>query len=155
MKESLKQLKLLHGALFVGILLLVGVGFILHNVLDIGAAISVLPEQALYLIIVIAGGSLYASDFVFRKQLATIDSETSLENRLDSYRQAGIIRAALIESAALCTGMGYILTGAHIYLLLCMAPIALFIYTFPKYENMVDDLNLSYAEQNRLSISPH
>ena len=150
LKESFFQIKLLHGALFAGVLLFAGVCIVIHNVMDIGSELNVLPEQAIYLILLLAAGMLYLSSFFYKKRTAVITQNLVLKEKLLQYRSAAILRAALIETAALSVGVGYLLSGELIYLGAMVIPLAYFIYTFPKDDVMIRTLDLTYTEQQKL-----
>lgn len=151
LKESFFQIKILYSALIVGVLLFAGICLVIHNVFDIGNELHVLPEQAIYLIFLIAVTMLYLSSFLYKKRTALITQSFTLDDKLQYYRNAVILRAALIEIAALSVGIGYLLSGELLYLGAMIIPLAYFLQTFPKDEAMISTMDLTYAEQQELT----
>ena len=151
-KRALKEMKILHGALFVGVILFAGVSIVIHLELELGAELVILPEQSLYIIILVVAAAIYMGHFLFTKNIALIEGDLSLEEKVNRYRSASILRAALIETAALSTIIGYILSGDLLYLILLAVPLMYFVYTFPKENAVVHNLQLTYAEQQKLGL---
>lgn len=151
LKQSLLQVKILHGALFAGIVLFVGVCIAVQEFINMSDQLAVLPEQSVFLILLIAAALLFLSNFFYKKRTAVIEKSLSLEERLHHYRTAALLRVALIETAALSVGIGYLLSGDMIYLLIMAIPLVYFVYTFPKDEVMIQVLELSYMEQQQLA----
>lgn len=151
LKESLFQIKILHGALFAGVLLFAGICIVIHYVLDIGNELYVLSGQAMVPLLLMAAGMLYLSSFLYKKRTALITQSFTLEDKLQYYRSAVILRAVLIEFAALSVGIGYLLSGELLYLGAMIIPLAYFLQTFPKDEAMISTMDLTYAEQQELT----
>lgn len=152
LKESFFQIKILHGALFVGILLFAGVCIVIHFALEIGTELSILPGEAMYLILLVASAMLYLSSYLYKKRTAVITQNVTLEEKINQYRAAAILRAALIETAALSLGIGYLLSGELIYLGALIIPLVYFAYTFPKEDVMIHAMDLTYTEQQKLNL---
>lgn len=152
LKESLNQLKILHGSLLAGILIFTALCIMIHYfAFESNPFEGVLPGEALYLIVLVAAASLYGSGMLYKRNLSAV-SQLSLKDKLSRYRSAVLLRAALIDVAAMVICTGYLLTGSIIYLMILIVPVAWFAGTFPKDETMAEELNLSYSEQQQLGM---
>ncbi len=152
LKESLNQTKILHGTLLAGILIFTALCIMIHYFVSEGNPFEgVLPGEALYLIVLVAVASLYGSGILYRRNLSAV-SQLSLKDKLSRYRSAALLRASLIDVAAMVVCVGYLLTGSVIYLMILVVPVAWFVGTFPKDEKMIEVLDLSYSEQQQLGM---
>ncbi len=103
-----------------------------------------LPATAL-LFAVPLGNTLY------KKMLAGVHPEMSLKNKLARYQIAIILRAALIELAALLAVVVCFLTGNILLLLIVPISWILFFFVRPTISGMENDMLLSRDEVNELS----
>lgn len=97
MKEKIKTLKFIHLALCLGVI------FTYVFVNDIDSFSQVLnptldSDSAVYIVIPIL--AVLIGNFLFKKQLAAIDSKLSMEEKLPLYQSASMVRWALLEGAA-------------------------------------------------------
>ena len=151
-EQSIKEMKILHGALFAGVLLFAGVSIVIHLVLELGAELAILPKQALYLVFLIVAATMYLGNSLFAKNVALIEENLSLDEKINRYRSASILRVALIETAALSTIIGYMLSGNLLYMILLAVPLIYFVYTFPHENTVIESLQLTYSEQQQLGL---
>lgn len=151
LKQSFFQIKILHAAMFVGVILFAGLSFVFHNFLNVGASLIMLPESALYLIALLAGFLLRLSSVIYKRRISEIDIDLPLEERVGIFRSAAILRIAIIEGASLVLIMGYLLSGHIMYLLIAFLPLYFFIATFPKDEMLIETMELTYSEVQQLS----
>lgn len=136
--------------MFVGVLLFAGVSFVMNQMINPGAALVALPSNVLYLIVIAATILLWLSGVIFNSRISAIEQGLPLQERIGTYRSAAILRVALIETASLIVITGYLLSGTIYYLLLAFIPLYFFVKTFPKDEAIVEALELSYSEKQKL-----
>lgn len=148
--HPVNQMRILHGALLIGVLVFIAICIYIHEGLGIGDSLAMLPEQAFYLVILIAGSILLGGNFIFRKMTSDIGNELTLQEKITKYRGASILRAAMIESAALVIVIGYMLSGNTWYLIVEVVPLFYFWNTFPNEDKMYNELDLTYREQHQL-----
>lgn len=55
LKQAFFQVKILHAALFGGVLLFGGISFVFHNQMNIGDSLVMLPDNAFYPVVLLAG----------------------------------------------------------------------------------------------------
>ncbi|NGP76926.1 hypothetical protein G3570_09800 [Balneolaceae bacterium YR4-1] len=150
-KQAFFQIRILHAALFVGVILFAGISFAFHNFMSIGDSLVTLPDNAFYLVLLLAGLLLWLSYFTYRNRISKIVKGSSLKERIDAFRSAAILRVALVEAASLVVIMAYLLSGDRMYLIVAIAPLFFFISTFPKEDKMIETLELSYSEVQQLN----
>ena len=136
--------------MFVGVLLFAGVSYVMHNVVNAGEGLVVLPSNALYMVVISAMILLWLSGVLFNSRISAIEQGSPLQERMVTYRSAAILRVALVEAAALIVITGYLLSGTVYYLLLAFVPLYFFVITFPKEEAIVEALELSYSEKQKM-----
>jgi len=150
LKQTFLQAKILHGAMFFGVLLFAGLSFVLNNFVNAGIGLVVLPSNALYLIVLAAVAMLWLSGFIYKKRISVIEGNLPLQERVANFRSASILRVALIEAASLTLITGYLLSGNIYYLLVAFMPLYFFMKTFPRDEEISETLELSYSEMRQL-----
>lgn len=151
-RQSLNQIKILHGALFIGIVLFGGVSVAFHTVMNLGTQLDILPPDMIYLFLAGAAILLLFSDYIYRKKTGSIERNMELRHKITTYRIAALLRVFLIETAGMAVGIGYLLSGNWLYLIIFAVPLLYFIYTFPKDEHMQQVLDLTYTEQQQLGF---
>lgn len=149
--DPVSQMKIIHGALFLGVVLFVGICIYIHIGMGLSESFAILPPEALYLVILIGGTMIFGGAVIYKKLVGGIGNELSLEDKITKYRGAAILRVAFIESAALLIGIGYMLSGDFWYLALMIVPLFYFWRTSPSLEKLDKELRLTYTEQQKLS----
>lgn len=150
LKQIFLQVKILHAAMFIGIVIFAVVSYVLHNVMEIGESLTVLPSNTIYLIILLATALLWIASIMYKNRASRIEGDLLLTERITRYRIAAILRVALTEAASFTVIIGYLLSGNLTYLLIAIIPLLYFAYTFPRDKEIIQALNLSYSEQQQL-----
>jgi hypothetical protein len=148
-KQYFSILRLLHLAMTAAVVVF---GFVAHFVLipvqDLKpndyAALFV-NIAAVYLAIAVA-----LSYWLFGVRLNVAKQQTSLSDKLNTYRAATILRFALIEGAALLTVVFYLLTGNLVLLGIAGIGLVVLLLHHPNLVKLKMDLDLSPADLARL-----
>ena len=151
LKESFSQQKILFYAMVAGVIMIGVLAFAMNTILELDFNVS-LPAELIYVGAGVVFLTFFASDAVFKKMLSQVDSTMDLEGKVAKYRSASIVKYALIEGAALLLAVAYMLTGSYEYFMLLGVTIGYFIYVRPTEEKLIDSLNLSYADQQKMGI---
>ena len=140
----IKTLSTLHYALFGGQVLMAGVMFFLK-----GSTVFHLSNSDgvfLYLVPILSVLGLFFGQKLYDSRIQQLKDETDLDEKLDKYRGAIIIRLTLIEGPALLGIMAYYITGNLLYLVIAAFLILYFFYLKPSMENIKSDLVLTKNE---------
>lgn len=116
-KEYFRANTLLHGALLVGPMLFAFVATYLVANGGFGEGDSSLAEVFKYLVPVYGLITIWVSDFLFRMRIKSIQKLSRLNDKLVSYRQAIIVRYALLESGCLLSIIALMLTNNFTFLI--------------------------------------
>lgn len=88
--------------------------------------------------------------FMFKSQLDKLHEEADVEAKITGYQTAFIIRCAFLEGAALMNIVGFMLSANAIFLALPAIAVAIMILTRPTKQSVIDALNLSYPDTEKL-----
>lgn len=152
--EAMKQMNILYLAMLVGqVMIFVTLYFINQNEektfnLDMNA----IKDPIFLIALVIAGGAAMASIFIYtkRKEQGAKLSGTLME-KLGHYRQSLITRIALLEGSNLGMILFYFFIKTNvIFLFFFVLGLLLFLQARPTVDRIVQDYQLSDAEQNQL-----
>lgn len=150
LKQTILQAKILHAAMFIGVILFAMISYAIHNFMDAGGSLAILPANAIYPVILLAAAMLWVGSLIYKKGVSGIDKNLSLEERVTYFRKAALLRVALIEAASLTVITGYLLSGDLYYLALALIPLLFFANTFPRDDEIIEAINLSYSERQQL-----
>lgn len=151
LKESISQQKILYYALVGGVVLLGLLALVINTVVGIDFKID-LPSELQYLAIAYIVFTFFISGYVFKQRLSKVDAAMSLVEKVGEYRSAAIIKYAIVEGASLLLATAYLVTGSYVYFILFGVTVGYFLYVRPTKEEMIDELNLSYADQQKLGF---
>jgi hypothetical protein len=96
------------------------------------------------------GLGLFMSSLLFKQMLAKIKKDDSIEQKLEAYRSALIIRYALLEGPSIFSTVVYLLSGNIIFLAFSGVMILAFLINMPSRDKATQDLNLSSIEADKL-----
>lgn len=151
---EIKALHILHKALFAGqVLFLLIASFITYGgKVQSASSLSLYPNQILLLCIGIGIAGYLAGNFLFRKKLAQINSDSkSLTEKLNDYRSASITRWAMMEFATLFCIILFLVAKINMLLIVAVALILLFLATSPSLRKTASDLNVSETEIEQIN----
>ena len=152
-QQNFKQyffiLRLLHLAMTAAVVIL---GFIVHFVLIPVSDFTPNENTALFINIAAAylAIAVALSYWLFGVRLNVAKQQSSLSDKLNSYRAATILRFALIEGAALLTVVFYLLTGNLVLLGIAGIGLVVLLLHHPNLVKLKMDLDLSPADLARL-----
>jgi hypothetical protein len=102
-------------------------------------------------LIVFIGSCLFASNFVFKNKLKSIDAMAPLSNKMAEYRSASIIKWALLEGPSFLAIIFTFLTGNLIFLGFSGLVMIYFFTMKPGAEKAANEMGLDYEEKQRLT----
>jgi membrane protein insertase Oxa1/YidC/SpoIIIJ len=141
-KSYLKLNAILHLALMAGQVLLAAVFIALTGKTEI----ILNPDGDIFFILVpaVALIGIFASGFMFKKFLEQANAKATLQEKLNTYRPALIVRFALLEGPSLFGLVAYFLTGNLFYVFVSAFIIIYFFTLRPTKEKLENDLQLDY-----------
>lgn len=92
-----------------------------------------------------------ASQMLYNAKLFTINKEMELIKKTDIYRQAFVVKCALLELPAILSLVALVLTGDHLFSLLAAGMIAYLIVQYPNKQKIIDALPLNKSEIEQLT----
>ncbi len=72
--------------------------------------------------------------------------DSTINDKINLYRQGLIIKLALVEAPTIFSIVGYLLTGSVIFLLIASAVLILFFFHKPSVEKFADEFRISISE---------
>lgn len=93
--------------------------------------------------------SLIAGQFLYKRQISNLQ-ELSAEHKINKYQVAFIMRTALFEMPSLLNIVGFLVTGNLIFLIVALIFFVFLLTTRPKKQTIIDELNLSYPDTEKL-----
>lgn len=151
--DKLKQIKIIFFGLALGQLVTGGaIAFAIYNGAfgepDYSQAL-VLQQVAMFLV----PGGMAAGYFIFKIQLKAIAKDLPLDQKLNRYLAAVVIRGALFELPFLFCCVAALITAELLFLYI--APVIFFVFLLlrPTVEGITADLDLTHAERSKLPVS--
>ncbi len=149
-KQFLKTIKIIHSALVLGIMLFVSAILFI----TISWELKWDTEDLLFFIVpVFAFLGIFAGTRIYKSQLKTLKSKSSLREKLLGFQTASIIQYALLEAPILLAIMVSFLTGNFYYLLIAGVLIIYFISLRPTKKKIENDLEFNYDYKHQYSKS--
>jgi hypothetical protein len=107
------------------------------------------PQGDVFFIIVPAFAvfGLFASSMIFKKFVESAATKPTLNEKLNNYRIACILRYALLEAPSLLGIVAYFLTGNLFYIFISGFIILFFFTVRPTNEKTIADLKLDYKQK--------
>lgn len=150
--NAFSAFKIVHLALLIGQLLFMGAMFyLLYNKIIIPPFAG--KDRMLQLAAVgVAAIAFFAGNNIFKKRLATLKDAASLtaKERFEKYRAACIILWAMLETAALLSGICFFLSGNYAFLILGSLQILFFTAMRPDKNKAAVQAGLSAEEVDSL-----
>ncbi len=129
-----------------------GIAFAIYNGMfgepDYSQAIA-LQQVAMLLV----PGGMAAGYFIFKVQVKSIAKNLPLDQKLNRYLAAMVVRGALFELPFLFCCVAALITAELLFLYI--APVIFFVFLLlrPTVEGITTDLDLSHAERSKLPLS--
>jgi membrane protein implicated in regulation of membrane protease activity len=93
----------------------------------------------------------FVGNMVFKSKTTSVENDSNFSKKLSVYREAKLIQAVTLEGSALLS-MVFLMINTHvIFLVVSLLSLIQMIRVFPKKQEMIEVLKLSYAEQQLLN----
>ncbi len=143
-----RTLSIIHSSLLLGLVIFAGFVF-WHNP-------NFTPDMNsndifIYLVPLTAVAGYFGSNYVFQNSIQTIDGKDGLQDKLNGYQVASILKYMLIEGPAILALFAYYLNSNALHLVVACC---LIIYLFslrPTKKKIIDDLKLSVKQQDQFN----
>lgn len=143
----LRSLQMVHFALGIGMISFLVVCFVLHGSEDWESIPELSNIFTMVVPIVLLGGIVVGSWF-YNKRIEGINQTATVQQKLETYRTAFVIRLALHEGPTLFAIVAYLLTVNQWFLYMVLISIAGFVLLRPTADKIATTLSLSDKEVN-------
>lgn len=147
-----KASKILFGAFILGVINF-GIVITVLFFMEVLPLVEFEPEIMIYFI---AGSILfsfimfYLGSFIFTKKINKAKNSQNFTLKLSAYREGKLIQAVTLEASAL-VAMVFIMLNTHIvFVIIAALSLLQMIRIFPKKSELIEKLNLSYSEEQKL-----
>lgn len=145
----LKTITLIYYALLAGQIMFLAVAYLLNSN-QISSKKHEMYDIFIIIVPILIGSGLFLSNFIFKMLIGKIEQNTSIENKLMTYRSALIIKYALMEGPSLFAIVAFLISGNAIFLAFSAVMILAFILQRPNRDKIVQNLNLNGKEADTL-----
>lgn len=146
LKELYNSIKILPLALIAGLCMISGIMVYLKQGQD---TTDNFGEFLVIIIALLAAAGFVLGSFLFRKRIADAMGKTMIE-KLVIYRQATIIRFALLEGPGLFSIVFFFLTGNYLYMIITGAMVLFMLLNKPTDDMIARHLMLTEEDKNEL-----
>lgn len=143
-----RLLNVLYLAMIGGVVVFTGVAYYLVKTGFAGA--PELTSILQYVVPVFAFAAVFAAHFIFNMLMRQAIALPLLATKLERYRIAFVIRAAMIEGAGLFSTVAYLQTGDIQFLVLTAAVVAIYFVKRPSPADCVSSLQLQGREAEQV-----
>lgn len=150
-KDTLRLIKILFYTLFIGVVLSIGVVFILIQIQGPLLQDKSLNRGFLVVTLLLAAALLSISNILYKKRLNTAWPALPLLQKLEIYRAALILYMGLCEAAAILTVIAFYMTGEILFLVIIGAIMVSMLMRRPEKFKIFNELQLDSKEQMELS----
>lgn len=144
-KGFLKTLSIIHGALIAGLILFGFMTVLLKGRSQIHANNK--SEAFVFVVPLLAAAGVIAGQIIFKSRLESLDTQSSLKEKLKAYQAATITRFALVEGPALFGIVAYLLNWNILFLIISGLLILYLLFLKPTRARTEMDLKFSYEEK--------
>ncbi|MAY83800.1 MAG: hypothetical protein CMP59_06655 [Flavobacteriales bacterium] len=149
-KEYLRGLSIVHAALLFGQIIFLALMLFINSTQIVDNSLEDLNEIFLILVPLVAIAGILGGKFLTQNKLESIKAKSDLNEKLDLYRGALIVKLALLEGPSFFGIICYYLTGDYIYAGIAALIIIIFFTYRPTKESIVKDLELDREEKSLL-----
>ena len=148
-----KAAKILFGAFILGVINF-GIVIVVLFIMEILPLVEFAPELMIYFI---AGSIIffllmtYLGSLFFNKKITKVKNSQDFAKKLSAYREGKLIQAVTLEAAALLAMVFTILNTHIIFVVIAGLSLIQMIRVFPKKAEMIEVLELSYSDQQKLN----
>jgi hypothetical protein len=150
--SSFTAFKIVHRALLIGQVLFIGVMFYMVYSKTLVPPLAAQDKIFQVIAILFAATAFFAGNTVFKKRMAAIrdGAAVSTKEKFEKYRAACIVQWALLEGAALFSGICFFLTSNYAFLALATTLILLFAMQAPNKTKAALQLGLGITDMDEL-----
>jgi len=145
-KELYNSIKILPLALIAGLCMISGVMIFLRQGQEMNDNFG---ELFVIVIALIAATGFVLGSFIFRKRIADSMGKTMIE-KLVIYRQATIVRFALLEGPGLISIVFFFMTGNYLYMVIAGAMVLFMILNRPNDDMIATHLMLTEEDKQQM-----
>lgn len=146
-EEYFKSLGIIHFALIAGQVLFGLLSCFLELTKSLEPSTTDAKGVLIYIAPVLVLGGFLFSNILFKNRLKSIDRNSEIMLKLTDYREALIVRYALLEGPSLFSIVSYLLTGNIIFILSAAIIVLYFLTLRPTKEKAIRDLELNADEE--------
>lgn len=141
-----------HGAMVMGLVVFVGVAYFLNNRGPEPAFgdMSEMSKTFQYIAYGLTIAGYLGGMYMFKNLMQKAREKESLLGKLQAFQSANILQMVFLEGPALVSIVFYLLTNAHVFLLLGGMLILYMILKLPVVSKVAEDLELSNEERKDL-----
>ncbi|MDB4293128.1 hypothetical protein N9954_06930 [Maribacter sp.] len=143
----LRVLTLIHASLLLGLLAFSVIVYFNNPDFETGIDSN---DLFVYLVPMTAVIAYFGSTFIFQKFLQAIEPQDKLQEKLNKYQTATIIKYALLEGAAILALMAYYVQGNIMHLIIALCLMVYLYSQRPTKKNFLKDVKLSSEELKQL-----
>lgn len=139
--------KLIHVAIFLSMIIFFAIAlyFKTQHLFAPGAQ---LKQYLLVLVPLVAIAGITAANMLFKTKMDSLQTDDSFDKKLAVWRQAFIIKCALVEAPVLFSLVALMLTSDKLFAIIATLLLGYFISLFPSKEKIADNLPLAPHEKN-------
>jgi uncharacterized membrane protein YhaH (DUF805 family) len=150
-KQQLKANNILFTALFFGVVMFLLIAIAVIKFQGKFSSDDNFDKILLIVLLIIATVCMISAIAIYKKRIRdTVNSGSSLTDKLNNYRNILIIYLALCEGAALFSVICLILTGNFWSIAVTTAMLAAMLFKRPTKQRVINDLQLDWQEQQEL-----
>ena len=145
-----KTIAIIHAALVIGQVLFGIVAYAVTK--SIGLDLKPGNDPLFYIAPILIVSGILLGSFLFKQQVSKLTDKNLLNEKLQGYQAALIIRFAMSEGPSLLGIVSYLLSGNVFYLILVVFNVLYFVWIRPTKDKIAEDLNLTYEDKIAMGI---
>lgn len=148
--NTIKILGLIHIALVFGLVVFLVFSYYQSNGFSNGIDQG---DIFIYITPIVAISGYFGSQFMFKKLIAAIRKEDTLQYKLQKYQMASIIKFALIEGPSFLALFAYMISGNTLHFAIAICLIAYLILQRPTLDKFISQVKPSLEDRKQLDPS--
>jgi hypothetical protein len=148
--EFLKSINIIYFALLAGQIMFLMVAFFVAKDVVITKQVKEMNNLFQFIVPVYAIGGIAMGYLISKSLLKKIDKKASLDEKLNKYRAALLVKFALHEVPVIFALVVYLISKNNLYLGIALVTILLFLFIRPGRDAIIQDLELNSQESRNL-----
>jgi hypothetical protein len=137
----IKNLTIIHGALLLGQLMIIGVLLFLNQT-NLNQPFFGDNKILIVIMPVVVAGGFYLSRYLFLNKMEAAKNMPTIDEKINEYLGASMVQYALLEGPSILSAILFFLTGGFYFLLGSFAMIICFVLIRPSKQKAINDLGL-------------